>query len=337
MDPSQDKDLSRGGSPPHDPDGTPELLDIFRHAWPVVWERPLAAIGFVAALAVVETVSDRASETLLAPFMPAVSEFMAKGPGDTAAAAGLARAMDTHGGLRLALGTLVPFLVMPFVTFAMCRAALSLWDGYSPRAGDLAFSLASYARALTVFLFLSVYGMALGCLTALMALPLWALVKASGGGPGFLVGALASVAGALLWAHLVWPLARRYLFLQFFVYFRMSDHPGLGGLLREAVELNRALAAWPSHLNVLCALALAVAAGALILAGAVLALSSRLEPREASMLFANGIYLTAFLWPAVTAAGFYRLCLRPSEDVYLPGAAPGDEAPGDEGPGDGGS
>ncbi|MDR1081326.1 MAG: hypothetical protein LBQ79_10300 [Deltaproteobacteria bacterium] len=333
MDPYQDKDLRRGGSPPPDPDGTPEVLDIFRHAWPVIWERPVAAVGFVAALALAETVADGVCDRLLAPFTPALAEFLAKGPGDQAAAAQVTRAVEASGGWRLALGCLIPFLMMPFVSFAVCRAALSLWDGYSPRAGDLAFALASYARAFTVFLFLSVYGAALGCLTALMALPLWALVKASGGGPGYLFGAVAAVAGALLWAHLVWPLARRYLFLQFFVYFRMSDHPGLGGLLREAVRLNRALVAWPTHLNVLCALTAAVVIGTLVAVGTALAVIPSLEPREPVMFLANGVYLLAFLWPAVTAAGFYRLCLRPAEDVYLPGTGPDGRDPGTGGEG----
>jgi hypothetical protein len=152
-----------------------------------------------------------------------------------------------------------------------------------------------------------------------MALPFWGLVKATGGGPGFMVGALAAVAGALLWAKLVWPLVRRYFFLQFFVYFRMSDHPGLGGLLREALGMNAALKAWPSHLNVMCALTLAVVVGVFVIVETAAAMAPSLALREPLLVIANFVYLMAFLWPCTTAAGFYRLCLKPAEDVYLPG------------------
>ncbi|MDR2613250.1 MAG: hypothetical protein LBG06_10685, partial [Deltaproteobacteria bacterium] len=285
----QDKEPAGGGPPATAGIEPPEILDIFRHAWPVVWERPLPTVLYVAALAVIETLGDRAVSALLEPFGPAMAELMSKGPGDPGAVSGMAAAADVHGGGRLAAGLALPLLLMPFVSFAVCRAAISLWDGYAPAASDLTLSLACYMRALAVFAALSVYGLGLGSLTALAVLPFWAFARGTAG--GLLLGALALAGAAALWIKLVWPAARRYLFLQFFVYFRISDHPGLGGLFREALALDRTLKAWPSHLNVLCALAFAVILGVFVAASSVAAMAPSLASPEPGLALANAAYL----------------------------------------------
>ncbi|MDR1041988.1 MAG: hypothetical protein LBR80_17840 [Deltaproteobacteria bacterium] len=341
MDPYPDKDPPGAAGPLPEPSEAPEVLDIFRHAWPVIWEKPLPTVLFVLALAAVETLSDLASSRLLEPFAPALQLLMSKGPEDIVTIGSLNAALSAHGGWRLALGAGLPLLVMPFVSFSLCRAALSLWDGYAPAASDLALAAGCYAKALVVFLALSIYGAALGCLTAVLALPFMALLKSHGLGAVLFLGLLATAAGLILWLRFVWPMARRYFFLQFFVYFRMSDHPGLGGLISEAVKIDRSLRAWPSHLNALCALTLAVVLGAFILLETVAAMASGPGTRGPLLILSNAAYLMAFLWPAATAAGFYRLCLRPAEDVYLPGATGGGRGGGpmeDGGPdqGDGG-
>ncbi|MDR1315150.1 MAG: hypothetical protein LBQ12_16050, partial [Deltaproteobacteria bacterium] len=158
MDPYPEKDLQDGLSPRDGQAEAPDVLDIFRHAWPVIWERPWQAALFVLALAAAEAVADTAAARLLEPFVPAIKEFMVKGPENAEAMAGMNAAAAAHGGWRLALGAFLPFFAMPFVSFALCRAALSLWDGYAPRARDLALAAACYLKALVVFLFLSVYG-----------------------------------------------------------------------------------------------------------------------------------------------------------------------------------
>jgi hypothetical protein len=203
------------------------------------------------------------------------------------------------------------------VSFALCRAALSLWDGYAPSAGDLSLSLACYLKAMAVFLALAVYGLALGVITAILALPVWA-IAGSGGAAGYPLAVLAFITASVIWLRLLWPRVRRYFFLQFFMYFRISDHPGLGALFREAANIDRDLKAWPMHLNVLCMVTFLVILGIFVAVESVAAMIPDIMPSEPGLTVANLAYLLAFLWPAVTAAGFYRLCLRPYEAETLP-------------------
>ncbi|MDR3152825.1 MAG: hypothetical protein LBW85_00800 [Deltaproteobacteria bacterium] len=321
MDPNLHKDPPEEGAPPSGANEAPHVLDIFRHAWPVMWERRFPMILFILALAVLETLSDRAVSKLMEPFEPALEGFMTKGPEDPAAAAALSASLEANGAMRLLAGAALPFLLMPFVSFALCRAALSQWDGYAPQASDLAFTLASYLKSLVVFIAVSVYGLALGILSTVFLLPSWALAKANS--PG--MGAIALIFGVFLWIRLLWPAVRRYFFLQIFVYFRMSDHPGLGGLLRETFGIERSLKAWPSHLNALCGLTLAVLLGIFIAVESVSAMIPAVTPAEPGLILSNAVYLLAFMWPVTAAAGFYRLCLRPSEEVSLPGLQPESE------------
>jgi hypothetical protein len=328
MPPCPDNGPPEGGPDPQRAADAPEALEIFKHAGQVTWEKPLPTALFVLALALVETLSDLACASLLEPFAKPLEGLAAKGPGDAPAVAALREAIGQSGASRLALGMLLPFLTMPFVSFSLCRAALSIWDGYIPGPRDLALALASYFRCLSVFLALALLGMAIGLMTASIALPLWIVSRSLGGGTGRLIEAAAVLGGVILWIRFVWPSFRQYFFLQFFVYFRISDHPGLGGLFRETARIYVELKEWPSHLNMMCAQAAMMIVATFVFVQMWAALALNHLPRAAGAFISNAVFLAAFLWPLVGAAGFYRLCLRPTDGDCPPAAAPGGEGNG---------
>jgi hypothetical protein len=291
----------------------PSFQEIMRHAWPILWENPASLLLFVLGLVILQVAMDYISNSLLAPFLPFFEEFFAKGDTGTEARDAFNSLLDEHGRLRFFGAAFLPLLFVPFVSYAMSRGALSIWDGFSPSFQDYLYALLGYFKALLITLCLTVLFFALILASFFVFVPALLLIRVL---PQFFLLHIAFfLFSAYLWFRLVWPLVRRFFFLQFFVFFNMSDHPGMPGFTRQLLQISEDLKLWPSHLNAMVGIAFLLLIGVTVPTQFLILILENVLPFPAISFISHSIMIIAFLWLITAMAGFYRLCLYPKDEI----------------------
>jgi hypothetical protein len=150
----------------------------------------------------------------------------------------------------------------------------------------------------------------------LTLLPLFLVQGLAGGGAmasNWLLTLMGAAAGLFFFVKILWPHLRRFLLLQFLIYFRLTDGetgPWAGRIWR----LYEVLRSYPSHMNQGVAVFLMTFLGAgLISAIIVTMLTMAGIPPLLSKFFGNAILFLGLLWPFTALAGFHRLILSPME------------------------
>jgi hypothetical protein len=308
----------------------PSFPDIFKHAWPVLWEKPRTAIYLALFLAIVQLAIDLISNGLMAPYAKDFqAAAQAAAQGNESLQKELYLAVLAHGKLRLFLAFLIHFLGAPFMGFCLAKGALSIWDGFTPEPRDIWVAIAKYPVCLIIFIILCVYAFVLAFITIIMGTPMFMVGRLSASGANFLIMLLAVAASVFLWCRLIWPVVRRFLFLQFFLYFHISDYPN-GSDRVSMWDFDQYLKHWPTHLNymALCTLLsiMAIFIPVTLLQEIFLIISESTFVQMLSEFVAQFLIFLGLLWPSLAIAGFYRLCLFPPEDE-LPGPTGPEEAP----------
>jgi hypothetical protein len=292
----------------------PSFSDIFKHAWPVLWEKPRVIICLVLFITAFQTCFDQVSNVLFEPYTKDFSALAASGEANTEKAQeAFINAVKEKGSLQLILAILIPFLATPFLSFCLSKGALSIWDGFMPSLRDIGQALASYPKCLLFLLGLCFYGFVLSFLTLAMCTPSLLIFRLTGKA-GVLLGGFAFIITVYLWIKFLWPIVRRFLFLQFFVFFHISDHPGGTDLFKKILEMDRQLKYWPSHLNYM---ALNTFLTILVLFIAVTMIELALLafcPNLVARFVGQFMIILGMCWPIIAIAGFYRICLCPPED-----------------------
>jgi hypothetical protein len=293
----------------------PSFPEIFKHAWPVLWEKPKVIILLALFLALVQVSLDQISNILFSPYLQDFQNFADTSATDKEKAqAALFAAIRAKGALRLFFACAFPFFAAPFVGFCLSRGALSIWDGIRLEFRDILQCLASYPRCLLFFLFLCLYALVLSLLTMAMCLPGLVLSKLLGKA-GFLLVAALVMATGYFWVRFLWPVVRRFLFIQFFAFFHISDHPGGSDLIKNVWDLDQLLKFWPSHLNYMALYTFLTIFVIFIPVGIIQFALMAVRPEILSLLVGQFILFFGVLWPAIAIAGFYRICLGPPEDI----------------------
>jgi hypothetical protein len=294
----------------------PGYTDILRHAWPVLWEKPKVLLLFVLFVTVVQLVGDQISNWLFQPYMADFLRFTEAPPEDQERTLGaMLQAFRDIGVFRLFLSCLVPFLFTPLISFLLARGALSLWDGFEPSPKDGGTALGCYPVCLLTFLLSILLAFILSFATFLFLLPTLIAGRLAGTGGFFLVGFLL-VVSVFFWCRYLWPEARRVLFIQFLIYFRVSDNPKRTRFFQDVLRVYRYLKFFPSHLNYMSLYTFLTLLGMMLLSG-ILALPALFIPVPiAGQFVVQFVFLLGMLYPLVGIAGFYRLCLYPMMDNF---------------------
>jgi hypothetical protein len=291
----------------------------------VLWEKPKVVLLLVLFLACFQTSIDSISDGLMSPYVEDFERYTEAissegGPSKSAAQAALVSAITAKGPARLILSFLLSFLATPFLGFCLSKGALSLWDGIAPGPRDLWDALLAYPKSLVFFFTVGIYGIILFSISAAMFVPWFALMGR--GGPAMVIGMILIILAGYLWGRFLWPVMRRFLFLQCFVYFSLSDSPRLSGFFRTTLELDRRLRYWPSHLNHMAAYAFLAFILLFMATGMIMLLLSPVGPDFVPRLVGQYVILLGFLWLTISIAGFYRLCLNPPEEPAYAQEAP---------------
>jgi hypothetical protein len=120
-------------------------------------------------------------------------------------------------------------------------------------------------------------------------------------------------AGLFFFVRILWPHLRRFLLLQFLVYFRLADGekgPWTGRIWR----LYETLKSYPSHMNQGMGVFALAFFGISIIVGITLTMLLMASVPTALSSYLSGIlYILCLMWPLTALAGFYRLILSPAE------------------------
>ncbi|MDR2459517.1 MAG: hypothetical protein LBE38_01850 [Deltaproteobacteria bacterium] len=310
--------------PPEDPGGyssenlvvveAPEFRDIFRHSWPVLWEKPKAVLVFVLFLTLLQFAESYISDLLVEPYSETINAMLtAPDMEKVQVQETFSKLIDQYGSWRLLIAAILPFLLLPLISYSCSRAALSMWDGYAPSLTDFTAAFFGYFKALLLTICLLVYCFVLGFISSLMTLP--ALVIYNLTGSNFLALIILTILTIFLWIRFMWPLVRRFLFLQFFVYFRFVDYPGEPGFFRQALAIHKELGLWPRHLNSMFGYACLIVIGVFIPMTILNIILESFVPVEVIYIIDYFVFTLAYLWMVLAASGFYRLCLNPINPV----------------------
>lgn len=298
----------------------PSYKDIFKHAWGVLWENPRQVILFALFLAFAQLIFDMISNALMAPYIKDFENFAkAAGLDQPGAQEELMAAISVKGSSRLFMAFLVSFLSTPFLGFCLAKGALSIWDGIYPEPRDIGEAIFNYPKCLLFFLLLCFYAFVLSCITVLMATPAMMFGKIVSGPGTLFIMLIVLAATVYIWCKFIWPYVRRFLFLQFFAFFFLSDHPGGTDFLKKTWEIHEDLKLFPTHLNFMALYTFLAIFAVLIPVGILQELFVFISQDQVFTIVCKFIvqFVLFFgvLWPSLAIAGFYRLCLCPPEDL----------------------
>ncbi|MDR0622207.1 MAG: hypothetical protein LBJ61_10075 [Deltaproteobacteria bacterium] len=293
--------------------------DIFKNARTVLWEKPKPLMLILATLTVLTIIFEQLGNHLLGPFNDLIfnainGQYTGKEFLDE-----LDKMVAEHGSNRLIFGKAVPWLLSPLVNLALARVALNLWDGYRIGQSDILFSLGKFPPALYVTVLCAILGLFVFALFFVAGLPMIIIhTLAFGGGlpgPLFLIfSTFGFVATLFLIAKYVWPILRRFFFLQFMAFFAIGEGQ-TGDWTHGLFALFRKLKAFPRQLNQAVITALVVLMGLNLILFVLAAILSAIGlPYPAVQLASQFVNLFIVSWFMVALAGFYRLCLAPVDD-----------------------
>ncbi|MDR2302910.1 MAG: hypothetical protein LBF38_12865 [Deltaproteobacteria bacterium] len=301
--------------------------DIFKNSWKILWENPKPLVIVLVSLSVLQILFDYIGMYFLGPFYDLIDSAMRGQFTGQEFLAALREMVDKNGTWPLIAGKLVPWLLGPFVSLALARSALNLWDGYQIGLSDLGFALKKYPAALYVCVLVALLAIFLLGLVFASYLPMVIIHSLFFGqglpGPFFaILSVLAFSVSLFLFIKYVWPLVRRYLFLQYMAFFSMVEGFS-GSWVNGLMVLFRKLKAFPRHLNqaIITTLALFLSLSfVLIIVSAVLA-NFKIPPGVIE-LATEFLYLICVAWIMVALSGFYRLYLSPEPSDLAPNYPP---------------
>jgi hypothetical protein len=308
--------LDRPWESPH-PSAPTSFWEIFKHSWQVLWEKPKGLIIVLVALSLISMGFEELGLLLRVPFEPFFQALLeSQGERDEAYRI-FHDIANQEGYWRFILSFLVPFLITPFSALAMSKVALTLWDGYDVGLNDLGFSLKRYHYALFIVFVLSLVGLILAAAMMLCLVPTMLtkfLLTGSRAGVMFFGMFFSFIIVIYLFIRFVWPHFRRFVFVEFLVFFQMAD--GKVGIWAQRLFLvYHAIRFYPSHLNqavgiLVCTfIGLGIVTAVVIYVLAVIGL-----PQIVGAFFSQLLSFIVTLWMLVALAGFYRLVLAKPEE-----------------------
>ncbi|MDR1487004.1 MAG: hypothetical protein LBT62_03260 [Deltaproteobacteria bacterium] len=297
------------------PSAPTSFWEIFKHSWPILWEKPKGLIGVLAALSVVVLAFDQLSSFLKAPYEPIFEAFALGQQSKEEIIRALERTLAQNGRLRLALGLIIPFFVTPFSALLLSKVALNLWDGLSINSSDVGFALKRYHNALFVIFVVCVMGLllAVGIFVAFFPIVICQfLFRNIGGGFMHIAMFFSFLFSFYLIIRFIWPIFRRFIFLEFITFFLMVDGR-IGIWAQRVVMVFQALKFYPKHLNQAVGLLVCTTLALSLVIGIIMLLTDLAGlPMLVEELLCQMVYYIGTLWPLVALAGFYRLVLNPN-------------------------
>jgi hypothetical protein len=292
--------------------------EIFKHAWPILFERPKALIALVVALTVATQLVSFVEDWLKIPYQPFLDAFweaQSKAPSAESNRV-LWAAIKSLGYGRLGLSLLLPYLLAPWTWLALCQASLAIWDGWRLGPQTLLFAARHYLSGLKIMALISFFAVFLFLFSLLALLPFLLVQGLIGqGGPSgaFILSLMGLAAGLFFFVKILWPHLRRFLLLQFLVYFRLADGergPWAGRIWR----LYEVLRAYPSHMNQGVGVFMMSFLGVSLVMGVILTMLNLAKlPGPAVELVSGTLFFFGLMWPLTALAGFHRLLLSPLE------------------------
>jgi hypothetical protein len=287
--------------------------EIFTHSWRILWEKPKSLLVFIVALSIIRYTVDYISNNLLEPYIEPLLKLSSTQVASTEEAGLKMFALFNSLGVNnFFWGLILPWLFAPLTFLASCRVSLGLWDGYSPGLSDLLYSAKHYLKSALIMFLLFLYGIALSFLLLAILMPALIFPSIVGRTPGgWFLSMIGLFISAYLFANFLWPQLRRFVPLQFIIFFKLID-----GLRTEWInnltKLYREFLSFPSHMNQSAIIILCFIIVPVFALGLVNRVSSNLNFFPEIVVFiSQTIYTLIFLWPIVALAGFYRLCITP--------------------------
>ncbi|MDR2387081.1 MAG: hypothetical protein LBE80_05780 [Deltaproteobacteria bacterium] len=301
--------------------------DIFKNSWKILWENPKPLVLVLVSLSVLQIIFDYIGIYFLGPFYEIIEAAMRGQYTGQEFLGAFKETIDKFGTYPLIMGKLVPWLLGPFMSLTLARSALNLWDGYQIGLNDLGFALKKYHLALYITILVALLAIFLFGLIFATFLPMVIIHTLSFGAglPGALFSIL-SIFGFLvslfLFIKFVWPLVRRYLFLQYMGFFSLVEGFS-GNWVNALMILFRKLKAYPRPLNqaIITILALFLSLSFVLLIVSAILANFKI-PNSLIELATEFIYLICLSWILVALSGFYRLYLAPEPSEPSPDLAP---------------
>jgi hypothetical protein len=304
----------------------PSFGEILRHAWPVLWEKPVAFLLFALFIVVILLAMDFLTNALLEPYAPYFESVLNMPGAGESEPADMADLLKEHGVMRIFLAFLAPFLLITLLNLTMCRGALSMWDGYSPSSRDFTMSLSGYPKALAFSVIYALCWSFIFFLIFFLCIPGYLILQFAGPNFGVVSFLIAAIITFVLFITLLWRIVKPFFFFQFFFFFVMADHPLFPNFLNRAVGIFFDLRKWPRYLNSMVGYAFLIFLGVSIpMEFLIMALRNVLSYYVLNAL-ANFVLILAYMWFLTALAGFHRICLYPLDQIppanYQEGAQP---------------
>ena len=290
--------------------------EIFKHAWPILFERPKPLLIFALSLGAAYQIVEVLREILQAPYQPHMDAFIeaqTSEPNAEAWAAMMANIKEI-GYFRLGVSWALPFLMAPFFWLALCHASLSIWDGWLVGIHNVVFAVRKYMAGLQILVLITFFGVFLFLFSLLSLFPLL-LVQGMGASMGgsMILTLLGVAAGLFFFCKILWPHLRRFIALQLLLYFRLVDGEA-GPWFGRMWVLYETLKAFPSHMNQGVAVIIGGLLGASFLASLIVAMLVMAGvPILMASFIGKTLFILTLMWPLTALAGFHRLMLSPVE------------------------
>lgn len=290
--------------------------EIFKHAWPLLFERPLPLVMLAGVLAAATQLIGLGVDALQGPYQPLFDAFMESQTTAPSAEANrvLVDGVAAIGWGRLIASWLLPYAWFPWTWLAMCQAALFLWDGWRVGPGSLLFATVRYLSGLKAMAIISFFAVFLFLFSLMALVPLLLIRGLSGQGApagALILNVLGLAAGLFFFVKILWPHIRRFLLLQFLVYLEMADG-GKGPFASGIWRLYERLKSYPSHMGQGVGVFILSFVGISVIVGIVLNMALMAGvPRFAADLLSGMIFFLGLAWPLTALAGFHRLILSP--------------------------
>jgi hypothetical protein len=299
--------------------------EIFAHSWRILWEKPKALIIFIIAVSLIRFLGDYLSYNLLEPYMTILMQMVKANPPlpTDEVVEKFSSLFLSFGFSRFLWGLAIPWLLVPWIFLATCRASLGLWDGYSPGLTDLSHTLKLYFKAIAILFFIGLYGLFLGIALMAVLMPTFILSRIMGLTPGgWILTMIGFFLSGYLFAKIFWPRFRRFSALQFIIFFKLLD--GLRTkFFNNLGQIYNDLISYPIHMNQATLIICFFLVVPVFMLGVVeqMSINYNLYPKVIAHL-SQAIFSILFLWPIVALSGFYRLYLAPIAENAEPVSEP---------------
>ncbi|MDR0354190.1 MAG: hypothetical protein LBJ64_00400, partial [Deltaproteobacteria bacterium] len=291
------------------------FFDIFKHSWPILWEKPKELFLTLLLITGISVAFKLVADYQLRIFDPVLDQLLTKKITFDEAARQVVELLNVIGYMPVFTSFGLPWLLTPFVNFSLCQMGLNIWDGYENSPRDLNNSICSYPRALWSYFLWFAGGLVLLLLTSLSFTPMFlaqsfvrgAETTAAGGGNMFFLSALGFLLSAGIFIKLVWPLFRKFVFLQYFLYFSLVEGYK-GSTIARMKSLYEQLRAHPHQLNVGLAMVIGYSASVFIFVSIIVGIMYFMLPSQTAIGFVQQfLFLLTKIVVLLTLAGFYRL------------------------------